>query len=389
MAELRMSPASRERSCMDSRRTSVIAMRVAAVTIVALALVSSASAASVVRTWFPQGDQLRYGMRAVDGHAPVLRTTLQRAARRARRPAEARDGARTAFARGTRLLGLHRQGSLVTIQLDRRFLQQTAHATTPAAVRTAPPPRPPARPDALAVPRHPALQAVGLGAAARAVPGSRSALASRRSRHLGPRRADPRRRRSRCRCEDRARRRRRSGADPARPDVPRRIRLARRERGDGGARLRDDAGADGVRGVERTRSRRRADDRVIRTRAAGGPPGAAAHRARAGSSRSTVTSGSSSSSRTARSSGRCTRPPGSAAARRPGRSTSIARSSSPGRCRSRSGCRGPRTSTGGFAMHAVPVRPGVPASHGCVRLPAPEAQRVYAFAVEGTPVYVS
>ncbi len=107
-------------------------MRVAAVTIVALALASSASAATVVRAWFPQGDQLRYGVRAVDGSAPVLQTTLK-ALLAGPTPSEARDGARTAFARGTRLLGLHRQGSLMTIQLDRRFLQQTAAVATPAA----------------------------------------------------------------------------------------------------------------------------------------------------------------------------------------------------------------------------------------------------------------
>ena len=106
-------------------------MRVAAVTIVALALASSASATTVVRTWFPQGDQLRYGVRAVDGRAPVLQTTLK-ALLAGPTPSEARDGARTAFGRGTRLLGLHRQGSLVTIQLDRRFLQQTAAGAAPA-----------------------------------------------------------------------------------------------------------------------------------------------------------------------------------------------------------------------------------------------------------------
>ena len=44
--------------------------------------------------------------------------------------------------------------------------------------------------------------------------------------------------------------------------------------------------------------------------------------------------------------------------------------------------------TGGIAMHAYPSVPAYPASHGCVRLPAPEAQRVYAFAAQGTPVYV-
>jgi lipoprotein-anchoring transpeptidase ErfK/SrfK len=43
---------------------------------------------------------------------------------------------------------------------------------------------------------------------------------------------------------------------------------------------------------------------------------------------------------------------------------------------------------GGFAMHAYPYVPAYPASHGCVRLSAPEAQRVYSFAVQGTPVFV-
>jgi hypothetical protein len=43
---------------------------------------------------------------------------------------------------------------------------------------------------------------------------------------------------------------------------------------------------------------------------------------------------------------------------------------------------------GGIAMHAYPYVPAYAASHGCVRLPAPEALRVYAFAVQGTPVYV-
>jgi lipoprotein-anchoring transpeptidase ErfK/SrfK len=44
--------------------------------------------------------------------------------------------------------------------------------------------------------------------------------------------------------------------------------------------------------------------------------------------------------------------------------------------------------TGGIALHAYPDVPAYPASHGCVRLPAPEAQKVYDFAVQGTPVYV-
>ena len=119
---------------MRPRRTIVIAMRVAVVTILALWLASTASAGTVVRTWFPQGDQLRFGVRAVEGRAPVLRTTVRNLLA-GPSPAERRGDARTAFAAGTRLLGLRRQGSLVTIQLDRRFLQQTAAGTSPVAPR--------------------------------------------------------------------------------------------------------------------------------------------------------------------------------------------------------------------------------------------------------------
>lgn len=43
---------------------------------------------------------------------------------------------------------------------------------------------------------------------------------------------------------------------------------------------------------------------------------------------------------------------------------------------------------GGIAMHQSPDVPSYPASHGCVRLPAGEANRVYAFVEVGTPVYV-
>jgi hypothetical protein len=43
---------------------------------------------------------------------------------------------------------------------------------------------------------------------------------------------------------------------------------------------------------------------------------------------------------------------------------------------------------GGIAMHEYSDVPAYPASHGCVRLPAGEANRVYAFASLGTPVYV-
>ena len=44
--------------------------------------------------------------------------------------------------------------------------------------------------------------------------------------------------------------------------------------------------------------------------------------------------------------------------------------------------------TGGIAMHQYPDVPSYPASHGCVRLPAGDAQRVYLWASIGTPVRV-
>jgi L,D-transpeptidase-like protein/putative peptidoglycan binding protein/sporulation and spore germination protein len=43
---------------------------------------------------------------------------------------------------------------------------------------------------------------------------------------------------------------------------------------------------------------------------------------------------------------------------------------------------------GGIAMHEYSDVPAYPASHGCVRLPAGEANHVYAFVDIGTPVYV-
>jgi len=43
---------------------------------------------------------------------------------------------------------------------------------------------------------------------------------------------------------------------------------------------------------------------------------------------------------------------------------------------------------GGIAMHEYPDVPSYPASHGCVRLPDGEAQRVYGFVEIGTPVLV-
>ena len=44
--------------------------------------------------------------------------------------------------------------------------------------------------------------------------------------------------------------------------------------------------------------------------------------------------------------------------------------------------------TGGIAFHEYPDVPPFPASHGCVRVPAPEAQIVYRFAKLGTTVVV-
>lgn len=42
----------------------------------------------------------------------------------------------------------------------------------------------------------------------------------------------------------------------------------------------------------------------------------------------------------------------------------------------------------GIAFHAYPDVPVYPASHGCVRIPAPDAAQVYAFATMGTAVVV-
>jgi lipoprotein-anchoring transpeptidase ErfK/SrfK len=43
---------------------------------------------------------------------------------------------------------------------------------------------------------------------------------------------------------------------------------------------------------------------------------------------------------------------------------------------------------GGIATHQSPDVPSYPASHGCVRLPEGEAERVYRFVDVGTPVSV-
>ena len=373
------------RSCVDSCRTSVIAMRVAAVTIVALALVSSASAASVVRTWFPQGDQLRYGVRAVDGRGARPADDAEVAARRARRPP------RRATARGRPSSAGH----------------ALARASPPGVARDDParPPLPAADRGAARRAVSPArlrLRVLQLGRTLSQFPGIRRFRLSVSGQlleqypdlglrwhpddhgiwnlaELSPAAAFP------LAVRDRARRRRRFGADPPRPDVPRGRRLARRERGDRRARLCDDAGADGVRGVERIGARRRADARVVRARAAGDPADAAAHRP--GPPRRGLPRPRRRPARRERpvSSGPCTRQPDSVAGRRPGRSTSIARSSSRGRCRSRSGCRGPRTSRAASRCTRTRTCPAYPASHGCVRLPAPEAQRVYAFALRERP----
>ena len=43
---------------------------------------------------------------------------------------------------------------------------------------------------------------------------------------------------------------------------------------------------------------------------------------------------------------------------------------------------------GGIAIHGFASVPPYPASHGCVRVPMPEAPGVYGFATIGTPVWV-
>jgi lipoprotein-anchoring transpeptidase ErfK/SrfK len=42
----------------------------------------------------------------------------------------------------------------------------------------------------------------------------------------------------------------------------------------------------------------------------------------------------------------------------------------------------------GWALHGYASVPAQPASHGCARLPLPEARIVYAFARIGTPLRV-
>jgi peptidoglycan hydrolase-like protein with peptidoglycan-binding domain len=108
-------------------------MRVAigiAVSSACLALAAPVGAGTLVRTWFPQGDQLRYGVRDVNQSGPLVPAALRSLLAGPTAP-ESRGGAHTAFAAGTRLLGFRRTGSALTIQLDGRFLAQTADSATP------------------------------------------------------------------------------------------------------------------------------------------------------------------------------------------------------------------------------------------------------------------
>jgi hypothetical protein len=119
---------------MRPGRTRVPAVRALAVTIVsgavlALAVPAGAGTGMIVRAWFSQGDQLRYGMREVGG-GPLVPAALH-SLLAGPTPAEARAGAHTAFVRDTRLLGFRRAGSAITIQLDASFLRQTGASSAP------------------------------------------------------------------------------------------------------------------------------------------------------------------------------------------------------------------------------------------------------------------
>ena len=86
----------------------------------------------LVRAWFPQGKQLRYGLREVDRSSPLVPAAL-RELLAGPTVAEARAGARTAFVPGTRLLGFRRGGVSITIQLDALFLEQNADSRAAVA----------------------------------------------------------------------------------------------------------------------------------------------------------------------------------------------------------------------------------------------------------------
>ena len=112
-------------------------MRVAVGVIVSsafLTFAAPAGAGTLVRAWFPQGDQLRYGIRDVSQRGPLVPAALRTLLAGPTAP-ESRGGAHTAFARGARLIGFRRTGSTLTIQLDSSFLTQTAGST--AAVKPA------------------------------------------------------------------------------------------------------------------------------------------------------------------------------------------------------------------------------------------------------------
>ena len=116
---------------MRSGRTLSAGMRFAVGVLVSslfLTLAAPAGAGTLVRAWFPQDHQLRYGIRDVDQSGPLVPAVLRTLLTGPTAP-ESRGGARTAFAAGTRLLGFRRTGSALTIQLDSRFLAQTANST--------------------------------------------------------------------------------------------------------------------------------------------------------------------------------------------------------------------------------------------------------------------
>ena len=110
----------------------VVIGTILAALVLAFAGPSSARTGVLVRAWFPQGNQLRYGIREVDQSGPLVPAAL-RALLEGPTPPEARAGARSAFVPGTRLLGFKRAGSSITIQLDALFLEQRADSQATVA----------------------------------------------------------------------------------------------------------------------------------------------------------------------------------------------------------------------------------------------------------------
>jgi peptidoglycan hydrolase-like protein with peptidoglycan-binding domain len=365
----------------------VIAMRIAVVMAVALALAPSASAGTVVRTWFREGDQLRFGVRALDGEAasrPVQATL--RALLLGPTPAEARAGARSAFARGTRLLGLRRRGAIVTIQLDRRFLLQTAAGS------------------GRATPARLGLRILQLGRTLSQFPGLRGFRISVSGGLLAS-------------YPDVALRWRpdqrgtwRLGDLPRAAAFPLSVRLGPGDVGDPAQiRLAQTflAGAGWLDATEVTGQLDYATSQAL-----------TAFEAWNGLERDGSLTAAS-LARVLRATRPTPRHTGAGRAVEVYRDLGVALLVDNGRV-----LRAVHTSTGfggrtpagtfrvyrkeqlswsvpfkvwmpwasyfdgGFAMHAYPYVPAYPASHGCVRLPAPEAPRVYAFATEGTPVFV-